>query len=65
MDAEEAATGVEDEVVTFAIAVGLGDAEAHGGGFVGERELGEFASALCGEFALTRGFVLSQRVGER
>ena len=65
MDAEEAATGVEDEVVTFAVAVGLGDAEAHGGGFVSESEFGEFASALSGEFTLTGRFVLSQRVGER
>ena len=63
LDAEEAASGVEDEVVTFAVAVGLGDAEAHSGGFVGESEFGEFAAALGGEFAEAGRFLptLSQR----
>jgi hypothetical protein len=65
LDAEEAACGVEDEVVAFAVAVGLGDAEAHGGGFVGEGEFGEFAAALGGEFALAGSFVVCQRAGKR
>jgi hypothetical protein len=61
LDAEEAACGVEDEVVTFAVAVGLGDAEAHGGGFVGESEFGEFAAALGGEFAGVERFLTAFR----
>ena len=68
LDAEEAASGVEDEVVTFAVAVRLGYAEAHGGGFVGESEFGEFATALGGEFAEAGRFLptfrKSRRVGQ-
>jgi len=57
LNADEAATGVKDEVVAFAVAVGFGDAKAHGGGFVGEGEFGEFASALGGEFTLAGRFL--------
>jgi hypothetical protein len=42
---------VDDGVVTFAVSVGLGDAEAEGGGFEGEGEFGEFSAALGVEFA--------------
>jgi hypothetical protein len=48
--------GVEDEVVAFAVAVGLGDGEAEAGGFESEGEFGEFSAALGGEFAVMRGF---------
>lgn len=43
--------GVEDDVVAFAIAEGLGDAEAVAGGGEGEGELGDFSAAFGGEFA--------------
>jgi len=36
LDAPEAGSGVEDEVVAFAVAVGLGDVEAERGGFEDE-----------------------------
>jgi len=60
LNAEEAALGVEDEIVSFAVAIGLGDAEAHGGGFVGESEFGEFSPALGGEFTETGRLGLRQ-----
>jgi len=47
--------GIEDDVVTFAVAVGLGDAEAEAGGFEGEGEFGEFSATLGGEFVLAGG----------
>jgi hypothetical protein len=42
----------EDEVEAFAVAVGLGDSKAFGGGFVGEGKFGEFSAALGVELAL-------------
>jgi len=42
----------EDEVETFAVAVGLGDSEALGRGFVGEGQFGELSAALGVEFLL-------------
>jgi hypothetical protein len=44
--------GVEDYVVTFAVSVGLGDAEAEVVGLEGEGEFGEFSAALGDEFAV-------------
>jgi hypothetical protein len=38
--------GVDDEIIAFAVAVGLGDGEAKSGGLVGEGEFGEFSAAL-------------------
>lgn len=43
--------GVEDDVVAFAVAEGLGDAEAVAGGGEGEGEFGDFSAAFGGEFA--------------
>jgi hypothetical protein len=48
--------GVDDEVVAFAVTVGLGDGESECGGFEGEGEFGEFSAALGGEFALECGW---------
>jgi hypothetical protein len=47
--------GIEDDVVTFAVAVGLGDAETEAGGLEGEGEFGEFSATLGGEFVLGEG----------
>jgi hypothetical protein len=44
--------GVEDYVVTFAVSVGLGDAEAEVVGLEGEGEFGEFSAAFGDEFAV-------------
>ena len=44
--------GVEDYVVTFAVPVGLGDAEAEVVGLEGEGEFGEFSAAFGDEFAV-------------
>ena len=41
--------GVEDEVVAFAVSVGLGDGEAEADGFEDEREFGELSATLGGE----------------
>jgi hypothetical protein len=38
--------GVGDYVITLAVAKGLRDSEAQGGGFEGECEFGEFSAAL-------------------
>jgi hypothetical protein len=38
--------GVEDEVVTLAVAPGLGDGESEAGGFDDESGFGEFSGAL-------------------
>jgi hypothetical protein len=42
----------ENEVETFAVAVGFGDSEAEGGGFVGEGEFSELSAALGVELPL-------------
>ena len=47
----ELASGVEDEVVAFAVAPGFGDAEAEAGGFGQEGGLGGFAAAFAGDEA--------------
>ena len=47
--------GIDDGVVAFAVAEGLGDAQAAAGGFVGEGEFGEFSAALGVDFALAWG----------
>ena len=44
--------GVDDDVVTLAIAEGLGDGEAETGGFESEGQFGELSAALGHEFAL-------------
>jgi len=44
--AQEAGTGVEDEVVALAVSPGLGQVEAQGFGFEQEGGLGEFSGAL-------------------
>jgi hypothetical protein len=44
--------GIEDDVVTFAIAEGFGDAKAVAGGGESEGEFGNLSAALGGEFAL-------------
>ena len=54
LDAPEAMSGFEDEVVALAVAVGLGHMEALGGGLVNERQFRKFSAALGGEFALAR-----------
>jgi len=46
--------GVEDEVVAFAVAVGLADGEAHAGGDELEDEFGEFSATLGGAFTAER-----------
>jgi hypothetical protein len=45
--------GVEDDIVAFTVAEGLGDAESEAGGFQGEGEFGKFSATLGGEFAMT------------
>jgi hypothetical protein len=55
LHAPEALAGVEDEVVAFAIAPGLGDSEAEAGGFVKESELGEFAATFGPEGSAHHG----------
>ena len=52
LDAPEAMSGFDDEVVALAVAVGLGHVETLGGGLVNEGQFGKFSSALGGEFAL-------------
>ena len=52
LDAPEAMSRFEDEIVAFAVAVGLGHVETLGGSFVNERQFGKFSAALGGEFAL-------------
>jgi hypothetical protein len=46
LDAEEAASVVEDEVVALAVAPGLGDTESEGAGFVEEGGFAALAGAL-------------------
>jgi hypothetical protein len=41
--------GVEDEVVAFAVSVGLGDGEAEADGFEDEGEFGELSATFSGE----------------
>jgi hypothetical protein len=52
LDAEEAVSGVEDEVVAFAVAVGFGDVESHRRRFEDEGEFGELSATLGGLFVL-------------
>jgi hypothetical protein len=54
LDAEEAASVVEDEVVALAVAPGFGDAESEGTGFVEESGFVAFAAAF-GVFAAGAG----------
>jgi len=56
LDAQEAASGVEDEVVAFAVAVGLGDVESQRRGFEDEGEFGKFSATLGGLLVLLGGF---------
>jgi hypothetical protein len=44
--------GVDNDVVAFAVAVGLADSEAEFVGLEGEGDFGEFSKALGGEFSL-------------
>jgi hypothetical protein len=44
--------GVDDDVITFAVAVGTGDTEAEVGRLESESQFGEFSAALGVEFAL-------------
>ena len=46
LDFAEATSGVDDEVVAVAVAVGFGKLEAHGGGLVEKSEFGEFSATL-------------------
>jgi hypothetical protein len=46
---------VDDGVVAFAVAEGLGNSESEAGGFEGEGEFGELPATLGSEFALTGG----------
>ena len=55
-DEIQVCAGVEDEVVAFAVTVGLGDGEAEAGGFESEGEFGEFSAAFGGEFAAVGGW---------
>jgi hypothetical protein len=61
LDAEEAGSVVEDEVVAAAVSPGLGDAESELGSFVKEGGFGAFAGDLgvlaSGGLALAIGFV--------
>ena len=47
--------GVDDGVVTLAVAEGLGDSESAAGGFEGEGEFGELSAALGRQLALAGG----------
>jgi hypothetical protein len=47
--------GVEDDVVAFAVAEGLGDAEAVAGGGEGKGEFGDFSAAFGGESSRANG----------
>jgi hypothetical protein len=51
LDAGEPAGGVNDEVVTLAVAVGLGDGEAQASGLEQESQFGKLSAKLGGEFA--------------
>jgi len=64
LDAEEAATVVEDEVVAFAVAPGFGDAESEGTGFVEKSGFAAFAATL-GVFAAGAGGLWAARLGWR
>jgi len=55
LDARESLSGVDDEVVAFAVAVGFGDSEAEAGGFEDECQFGEFSATLGGGFLLVGG----------
>ena len=55
LHADEAAAGVEDEIVAVAVAVGLGDGEAEAGGLEEEGEFGEFSAALGGALGSDTG----------
>jgi hypothetical protein len=48
-------TGIDDHVVAFAVAMGLGDAESTADRFEGESEFGELSAALGGEFTIVGG----------
>jgi hypothetical protein len=52
LDAPEAMSGFDNEVVALAVAVRLGHVETLAGGFVDERQFGKLSAALGGEFAL-------------
>jgi hypothetical protein len=45
--------GVDDGVVSFAVAEGPGDSEAKASGFEGEREFGELSATLGVELTLS------------
>jgi len=47
LDAEESVAGVEDEVVAFAVAPGLGDGEAEAGSFGEKSGLGGFSAPFA------------------
>lgn len=46
LDAEQALSGIDDEIVTVAVAVRLGDGEAKAGSFPQEGQLGQFSSTF-------------------
>lgn len=46
LDAEQAFSGIDDEIVTVAVTVRLGDGEAEAGGFPQEGQLGQFSSTF-------------------
>jgi hypothetical protein len=54
LDAEEAATVIEDEVVALAVSPGLGDAEAERAGFVEESGLGALSAGFGVGFVATK-----------
>lgn len=49
LNAREAASGFDDEVVAITVSPGFGDAETEGGGFVKESGFGDLAAAFGGE----------------
>ena len=64
LDADEAASVVEDEVVALAVAPGFGDAESEGTGFVEESGFAAFAAAF-GVFAAGAGRLGAAGLGWR
>jgi len=58
LDAPEVFSGVDDEVVAFAVAEGRGQAESQGSGFQDKGHFSELAASLGSGLALVGGFLI-------
>jgi hypothetical protein len=59
--APEALAGVEDQIVTFAVAPWPGDSETQAGGLVEEGEFGDFAATFTPEGSAHQGCFVPSR----